>query len=200
MTEDGLRPPSLRRAPAEIETERLRLRQWTEEDRAPFAAMNADPRVMEHFPKLLTREESDAHVDRIEASFQDRGFGLWVLELKQSPGFLGFVGLGVPRFAAPFMPCVEIGWRLTFSAWGHGYATEAARACLETAFDVIGLTEVLSFTATSNVRSQKVMQRIGMHHDPAGDFDHPVLPSGHPLQRHVLYRASQQSERGASAP
>ncbi|GAA4596842.1 GNAT family N-acetyltransferase [Planotetraspora phitsanulokensis] len=169
-----------------LETERLTLRRWREGDLEPFAALNADPVVMEHFPSALSREQSDAMVRRIEAGFEDRGFGLWAVEADGT--FLGFTGLSVPRFTAAFTPCVEIGWRLARHAWGYGYATEAAMAVLEDAFGRLGLAEVVSFTAVGNVRSQAVMRRIGMSHDPAGDFDHPALAEDSPLRRHVLYR------------
>ena len=171
-----------------LETDHLLLRRWRPEDRAPFAAMNTDPEVMEHFPARLTRAESDAFVDRIEAGFAEHGFGLWALEVRGTGEFIGFTGLSVPSFEAHFTPAVEIGWRLARPAWGHGYASEAARRALATGFDGYQLPEVVSFTAVPNVRSQAVMRRIGMTHDPADDFDHPSLP-GHRLQRHVLYRA-----------
>ncbi|WP_405393695.1 GNAT family N-acetyltransferase [Microbispora hainanensis] len=173
-----------------IRTERLVLRRWREDDKEPFAALNADPVVMEHFPATLSREDSDALAERIEAGFDEHGFGLWAVEADGE--FIGFTGLSVPRFTAPFTPCVEIGWRLARSAWGRGYATEAARASLEDGFGRAGLTEVVSFTAVQNVRSQAVMGRLGMTHDPADDFDHPALPAGHPLRRHVLYRIRRQ--------
>ena len=173
-----------------ISTERLVLRRWLERDRAPFAAMNADPEVMAHFPAPLSREESDAFVDRIEAGFDEHGFGLWALEVRSSGVFMGFTGLAVPSFEAAFTPAVEIGWRLQRSAWGGGYATEAARAALDVAFDQIGLREVVSFTSTVNERSQAVMRRLGMTHDPADHFDHPRVPPG-PLRRHVLYRMTE---------
>lgn len=166
------------------------LRRWREDDKEPFAALNADPVVMEHFPATLSREDSDALAERIEAGFDEHGFGLWAVEADGE--FIGFTGLSVPRFTAPFTPCVEIGWRLARSAWGRGYATEAARASLEDGFGRAGLTEVVSFTAVQNVRSQAVMGRLGMTHDPADDFDHPALPAGHPLRRHVLYRIRRQ--------
>ncbi|MBO4273937.1 GNAT family N-acetyltransferase [Microbispora triticiradicis] len=170
-----------------IRTDRLVLRRWREDDKEPFAALNADPVVMEHFPATLTREESDALVERAEAAIEERGFGWWAVEVDGE--FIGFTGLSVPAFTAHFTPCVEIGWRLARSAWGHGYATEAARASLEYGFGTLGLTEVVSFTAVPNLRSQAVMRRLGMTRDPGEDFDHPVLPEGHPLRRHVLYRA-----------
>ena len=164
------------------------LRGWRLSDREPFASMNADPEVMEHFPAALTRAQSDAAADRIEAGFAERGFGLWALEIAGGEPFIGFSGLAVPRFEAPFTPAVEIGWRLARRWWGHGYATEAARRVLEFAFRDVGLPEVVSFTSATNVRSQAVMGRIGMTHDPADDFDHPLLAEGHLLRRHVLWR------------
>ena len=150
--------------------------------------MNADTAVMEFFPALLGRAESDTMVDRIEAHFSEHGFGLWALEVAQSGEFIGFTGLSVPRFGAHFMPAVEIGWRLARSAWGNGYATEAARRALRFAFAEAGLAEVVSFTTVANLRSRAVMERIGMTRDPADDFDHPLVPEGSPLRPHVLYR------------
>lgn len=172
----------------EIDTERLRLRRWLPTDREPFAALNADPRVIEHLPGPLSREESDALVDRIEAHFDRHGFGLWAVEILDGEPFAGFIGLSVPRFEARFTPCVEIGWRLGAPHWGRGYATEGARAALTFGFGDLGLEEIVSFTVPDNVRSRRVMEKIGMTHDPADDFDHPLLPEGHPLRRHVLYR------------
>ncbi len=172
-----------------IQTPRLLLRPWTTADRAPFAALNADPAVMEHFPSVLTRAESDAMADRIVAHFDRHGYGLWAVELPDVP-FAGFVGLNVPVFEAPFMPCVEIGWRLAAAQWGHGYAREAAAAVLKWAFGVKQIPEIVSFTVPGNARSRRVMEAIGMTHDPAGDFEHPLLPKGHRLRRHVLYRAA----------
>lgn len=178
-----------------LRTDRLILRRWQHGDREAFAAMNADPEVMEHFPATLTRDESDAFVDRIEAAFGDRGFGLWALEIAGTGQFIGFTGLSVPRFQTHFTPAVEVGWRLCRSSWGHGYASEAARCALGFAFDEVGLREVVSFTTTSNVRSQAVMRRIGMTHDPADDFDHPRMEESHPLRRHVLWRMSAERWR-----
>jgi RimJ/RimL family protein N-acetyltransferase len=171
-----------------IETERLILREWREEDREPFARMNCDPAVMEFFPAMLSRTESDALVDRIEAHFAATGFGVWATELKATGEFIGFVGLWVPKFEAHFTPCVEIGWRLAAAHWGCGLATEGALAAVEYAFGELGLKELVSFTTESNSRSRRVMEKIGMTHDPADDFDHPDLPVGHRLRRHVLYR------------
>ncbi|MFB6722143.1 GNAT family N-acetyltransferase [Kribbella sp. NPDC056345] len=174
----------------DLTTDRLLLRQWRDADREPFAALNADPVVMEHFPRPVTREESDALIDRASASISGQGWGLWAVEVRETGEFIGFTGLAVPRFEAAFLPGVEIGWRLAKGAWGNGYATEAALAALDFGFGPVGLSEILSFTATTNVPSQRVMQKIGMIHDEAGDFDHPNIPAGHRLQRHVLYRIS----------
>lgn len=170
------------------ETERLVLREWKEADREPFARLNADPRVMEFMPALLSREESDRLVDRIEAGFRERGFGLCAAELRMDHTFIGFVGLSVPRFQARFMPCVEIGWRLSADYWGMGLATEGAREMVRYAFDTVRLDSLVSFTAPANLRSRRVMEKLGMTHDPGDDFDHPGLPEDHALRRHVLYR------------
>ena len=173
----------------ELRTPRLLLRRWRPEDREPFAALNADPVVMEHFPSVLTRQESDALADRIEAGFAEHGFGWWAVEADGV--FVGFTGLSVPAFEAPFLPSVEVGWRFARPAWGRGWASEAATAALEAAFGPLALPEVLSFTATTNVRSEAVMRRIGMTR--AGTFEHPKLPEGHRLRTHVLYRAEATS-------
>jgi RimJ/RimL family protein N-acetyltransferase len=172
----------------ELRTERLRLRRWVPADREPFAALNADPAVMEFFPSTLTREESDAIAVRIEVLFERQGFGLWAVEIPGVAPFAGFIGLAVPRFEAHFTPCVEIGWRLATAHWGRGYATEGARASLAFAFDTLHLPEVVAFTVTTNERSRRVMERLGMTRHPADDFDHPMLAPEHPLRRHVLYR------------
>jgi RimJ/RimL family protein N-acetyltransferase len=171
-----------------LRTERLLLRRWRDEDRHPFASLNADPRVMEHMPGLLTRAESDAAAARIEEHFAAHGFGLWAVEIPGVAPFAGFVGLSVPRFQAAFTPCVEVGWRLAAAHWGQGYATEGARAALAAAFGELGLEEVVSFTVPGNVASRRVMEKLGMARDPGEDFEHPTLPAGHPLRRHVLYR------------
>jgi RimJ/RimL family protein N-acetyltransferase len=173
-----------------IDTPRLILRDWRPEDLPAFAAMNADPRVMEFFPKPLDRAESDARVAKIGDHFARHGFGLWAVEVRDVAGFIGFVGLSVPQFEAHFTPCVEVGWRLAFEHWGLGYATEAARAALDFGFQCLALEEIVSFTVPANRRSRAVMERIGMTRNPADDFDHPTLPEGHPLRRHVLYRTA----------
>lgn len=170
--------------PPTIQTERLLLRQWRDDDRDAFAALNADPVVMEHFPATLTRAESDAFVDRHSALIDQRGWGLWACEVRETGEFIGFVGLAVPVFDADFIPCTEIGWRLSASSWGRGYATEAARAVLDFAFDEIGLDDIVSFTYIGNHRSRRVMEKIGLVE--RGEFDHPNLP-GDRVQRHVLY-------------
>jgi RimJ/RimL family protein N-acetyltransferase len=176
------------RLPPDLRTERLWLRRWRPADRAPFRALNADPQVMQHFPGLLSAAESDALAQRIEQHFAEHGFGLWVVDVTGVTPFAGYVGLSVPRFEAPFTPCVEIGWRLARSCWGRGYATEAARAVLAFGFEGLALGEIVSFTVPDNDRSRRVMERIGMSRNPDGDFEHPGLPDGHPLRRHVLYR------------
>jgi ribosomal-protein-alanine N-acetyltransferase len=150
--------------------------------------MNADPEVMEHFPEPLTRRQSDELLEQIEAGFAESGFWLWALEVRASGEFIGFTGLAAPEFEAHFTPAVEVGWRLVRSAWGNGYATEAALAALAFGFEVVGLEEIVSFTTVANLRSRAVMERIGMSHDPADDFDHPGLPVGHPQRPHALYR------------
>jgi RimJ/RimL family protein N-acetyltransferase len=172
----------------QLRTERLLLRRWRDTDREPFAAMNADPVVMEFFPKLLTPAESDDFVDRIEHAFEARGWGLWAVEVAEHGAFAGFVGLWPADFDAPFTPAVEIGWRLNSPFWGKGYAPEAARAALQFGFEQLGLDEIVSFTAVINQRSQRVMQKIGMTSDPAESFDHPRPDIPERLRRHVLYR------------
>jgi ribosomal-protein-alanine N-acetyltransferase len=147
---------------------------------------------MEHFPAVLTRRQSDELVERIEGGFEASGFGLWALEVRGTGEFIGFTGLAVPEFEADFTPAVEVGWRLARSAWGSGYATEAARAALQFAFEEAGLSEIVSLTTPANRRSRAVMERIGMKRDPGDDFDHPGLPVGHPLRPHVLYRIAAQ--------
>lgn len=176
-----------------IVTERLILRRWTGSDRAPFAAMNADPEVMEHYPSLLDPAASDALVDRIEAQFEELGYGLWALEVRSTGEFIGYTGLLRQTFAARFTPTVEVGWRLARPAWRQGYATEAARSSLDRGFTTLGLDEIVSMTAVGNVRSRRVMQRLGMTHDPADDFLHPNVEAGSPLQPHVLYRIRREA-------
>jgi len=170
----------------EFVTPRLRLRQWRESDGAPFAAMNADPAVMEFFPSLQSREASDASIKVWQSQFATQGWSNWAVELLESGQFIGFIGLSVPRRTLPFSPCVEIGWRLASAHWGNGYATEGARAALSVAFERIGLSEVVSFTAVGNLKSRAVMERIGMV-NVNQDFEHPGMPEGHCLRLHCLY-------------
>jgi len=143
---------------------------------------------MQYLPGALSRQASDALAARIAAQWDERGFGLWAVEVPGVAPFAGFVGLSIPSFEAPFAPCVEIGWRLAAPFWGRGYASEAARAALAFGFENLRLAEIVSFTTPDNLRSRRVMEKIGMLRDPADDFDHPALPAGHPLRRHVLYR------------
>jgi RimJ/RimL family protein N-acetyltransferase len=182
-----------RESPMELRTARLRLRQWQSSDRAPFAEMNADPRVMEHFSETLSREDSDALAALFETNLEQHGFGLWAVEITDVAPFAGFVGLSAPAFDAHFTPCTEIGWRLAAEHWGHGYATEGARAVLALGFESLGLGEIVSFTVPGNFRSRRVMEKIGMVCSAADDFDHPRLPEGHRLRRHVLYRMTRQN-------
>ncbi|MBP8297464.1 MAG: GNAT family N-acetyltransferase [Burkholderiales bacterium] len=171
----------------ELETPRLRLRQWREADREPFAALNADPAVMEFFPALQLRETSDASIDAWQSRFTTQGWSNWAIELRATGEFLGFTGLSVPRRVLPCSPCVEVGWRLAREHWGRGYATEAARAALHAGFTQLQLPEIVSFTAVGNLRSRAVMERIGMR-NANQDFEHPGVPEGHVLRRHCLYR------------
>ena len=175
-------------APPELRTSRLLLRGWRPEDREPFAALNADPRVTEFLGRMGDRAESDELLDRAEEHWTARGFGLWAVERLEDGAFLGFTGLSSPSFEAAFTPAVEVGWRLAHAAWGHGYATEAAEEALAFGFERLGLEEIVSFTTVANERSRRVMERLGMRRDPADDFDHPRLEEGHPLRPHVLYR------------
>ena len=179
-----------------LRTERLLLRPWRDSDRAPFAAMNADPKVMEHFPAVSSREESDAAVDRIVARMEQQGFGLWAVEVPGVAEFVGFIGLSRAD-AILWYPAVEIGWRLAAQHWGRGYATEGAWASLAHAFDGLDLDEVVSFTTTANERSRHVMEKIGMTRRPEDDFDHPGVPPAWSGRRHVLYRITRAQWQGS---
>lgn len=181
----------------DLRTDRLLLRQWRETDLQPFAALNADPAVMEHFPAPLERAQSDALAARERSRIEERGWGLWAVEIVASGDFIGFVGLAEEDFGFDWTPAVEIGWRLAQAAWGYGYATEAATAVLAHAFQVLGLDEVVSFTATTNAPSLAVMQRIGLHLHPASPFHHPRVEPGHRLEEHALYHLTVQDWRGA---
>ena len=172
----------------QLSTERLVMRRSGPADLAPLAAMNADPQVMKHFPEPLSADGTARMMARIEAHFEREGFGVWTLERRDTGEVIGLAGLARPQWDAHFMPAVEIAWRLARHAWGKGYASEAARRALAFGFGEMGLGEIVSFTATCNLRSMAVMERIGMRRDAQGDFDMPVLPAGHRLRRHVLYR------------
>jgi ribosomal-protein-alanine N-acetyltransferase len=169
-------------------TERLILREWRDADVAPFIKINADPVVMVFFPQTLSEDRTRRFVDRIHTRWRKLGYSLWAVERKDTAGFIGYVGLWPATFPAHFTPAVEVGWRLAADQWGHGYATEGARAALDYAFGKLDLPEIVSFTSTINVRSWRVMERLGMRRDPSGDFEHPDVPEGHPLRPHVLYR------------
>ncbi len=171
----------------EFETPRLRLRQWRESDREPFAALNADARVMEFFPATRSHQSSVASIDAWQTQFASQGWSNWATEVKASGEFIGFVGLSVPRRPLPCSPCVEVGWRLAHAHWGFGYACEAARGALAIGFERLGLSEIVSFTAIGNLRSRAVMERIGMS-NANEDFEHPGVPKGHTLRLHCLYR------------
>ena len=172
-----------------IRTKRLLLRPWREEDFEPFAELNADPRVMEYFPSTLSREESIQMAQRMQAKIEERGWGWWAVSVVGGAEFIGFIGMNTID-KTHFAPGVEVGWRLAYDYWGKGYATEGALACLTYGFENLQLQEIVSFAAAQNRRSIAVMKKIGMHRNPADDFDHPKIPEGHPLRRHVLYRLS----------
>lgn len=173
-----------------LKTQRLILRAWQEDDLEPFAKLNADQRVREFFPSCLSREESDASVKNFSEHIQKYGWGLFATCLIETEKFIGFIGMQHVNFEAPFTPAVEIGWRIAHEHWGKGYATEGAKAVLEYAFNTVKLKEIVSFTAEQNMRSRNVMEKIGMQHIPEKDFDHPQVPDGHALRRHVFYQAS----------
>jgi RimJ/RimL family protein N-acetyltransferase len=185
-----------------IETERLRLREWRDADLAPFADLCADPVVREHFPATLTPEQSAEWAGRIRQHFARHGYGLWAVERGNRAPFIGYLGLSVVGFEAHFTPAVEIGWGFARTAWGRGYASEAARAVLRHGFERLGLAEVVSFSVPANTRSWGLMKGIGMQRNPLEDFDHPALPEGHPLRRHVLYRlaADDWQRRAETSP
>lgn len=184
----------------QLRTERLVLRRWRHEDLEPFAALNADPRVMEHFPAPLDRAESDAMVERIEAHFEAHGWGLWAAEVVASGAFTGFIGLWPPGFEAHFTPAVEVGRPLAHEHWGQGCAPEGARAAITDGFERLGLEEIVSMTSVGNDRSRRVIEKLGMTHDPDDDFDHPRMPPGHRLERHVLYRLRRDGWAAAAVP
>ncbi len=179
-----------------IRTERLLLRRWRDDDRPAFAALNADPAVVEHLQGPMTRDASDAFIDRIEVHWREHGWGLWALEVPGVAPFIGYVGLWPANYVTG-RPMVEVGWRLAREFWGHGYVTEAAQEALHFGFDKVGLDEIVSFTVPQNERSWRVMERIGLVRDPAGDFDHPrVHAVRYPdLVHHVFYRLGHEAWR-----
>ncbi len=183
--------------PIEFETDRLLIRQWRSADREPFALLNADPKVMEFFPALLNRAESDAMAERCQSPIDERGWGLWATESKATKEFIGFVGLHIPSPELPFSPCVEIGWRLAFRFWGKGFATEAAKSALRVGFALLDLPEIVSFTTLDNLKSRAVMVRLGMVE--AANFAHPQIPEGSALRQHCLYRLSRSRWSSDSA-
>jgi RimJ/RimL family protein N-acetyltransferase len=181
-----------------IRTPRLVLREWRDADLEAFAAFNADPRVREYFPSLMTRAESQASIDRMRAHQAEYGFGFWAIDVPGVADCVGMCGLAWARFEAHFTPCVEIGWRIAQAHWGQGYAPEAARAWLDYGFATLGLDEIVAFAVIANTKSRRVMEKIGMSYNPTDDFDHPGLPPGHPLRRHVLYRITNGARRTPS--
>ena len=180
----------------EITTERLLLRQWRDQDYAPFAALNADPRVMEYFPSTLDRATSDGLADSLRSAMATNGWGLWAVELRATRSFVGFVGLQHAPAVLPFAPAVELGWRLAQPHWGNGYAPEAAREAVRVAFEQVGFAELVAFTAVGNLKSRAVMEKLGMRH--AAEFQHPRVPAGHPLRAHCLYRLARAEWVGAT--
>jgi ribosomal-protein-alanine N-acetyltransferase len=183
-----------------LSTKRLYLRGWRDEDRDLYAAINSDPQVREFFPELLTREQSDAQITVFEDHFAAHGFGMWALEPRETGELVGFTGMDLATYDAHFAPAVEIGWRLARSAWGHGYASEAAREVLRYGFNELELEEIVACTTPANLRSRAVMERLAMTRDPDEDFDHPEVAAGHPLCRHVLYRLSAARWRSLASP
>lgn len=181
-----------------IQTPRLILRQWQETDLEPWAEMNADPAVREFFTTLLTREKSDQWVRRHAAAIEEKGWGFWAAELRETSQFIGFVGLFKLETGFPFCPAVEVGWRLAREYWGKGYATEGGRASLAFGFEELQLEEIIAITPVGNQRSRRVMAKLGMHHDENDDFDEPTIPLHHPLRRHVLYRLEREEWQGQS--
>ncbi|GKU75673.1 GNAT family N-acetyltransferase [Paenibacillus sp. L3-i20] len=172
-----------------IETARLQLRDWEQRDLEPFSQLNADEEVMTYFPKTLSIEETETFYQSIMSEFKDSGFGLYAVEVKENKEYIGFIGFHKAIFAADFTPCIEIAWRLKRDAWGKGYATEGAAACLQYGFGELGFKDIYSFTADINTPSKKVMQKIGMKF--VNEFNHPKVEKGSPLYKHVLYHVSQ---------
>jgi RimJ/RimL family protein N-acetyltransferase len=176
-----------------LQTDRLILRAWRDDDIAPWAEMSADPRVMEFFPSILARADAEKTAVRMRELLERDGFGWWALEVKGGAPFIGVIALQMVPFEVPFTPAMEVGWRLAFEHWDNGYATEGAQAALRFGFEVLDQEQIVAMTAAINLQSQHVMERLGMTRDPIDDFDHPRLPDGHPLRRHVLYRLKRVS-------
>ncbi len=171
-----------------LHTQRLILRPWRPSDLFPFAQINADPQVMEFYPETLSQIQSDALAEKIQKDFAERGYGFWAVEVPGVSDFIGYIGLNYWNLEAPFAPCIDIGWRLGSPYWGKGYATEGAKAALHHGFEILKFPEIVSMATIKNIRSHRVMQRLGMTNDPAENFQHPKLPLGHPLSWRVLYR------------
>lgn len=184
--------------PTVLRTQRLILRRWKESDLLPFARINADPRVMEFMLGTMTEEETRQSIERIEKHFDAHGFGGWAVEVADSEKFIGLVGISIPRYTLPFSPCVEIAWRICAEEWGKGYAPEAANEAMRDGFERVGLQEIVSFTTLTNLKSRRVMEKLGMRYCPAEDFDHPMVAEGHSLRRHALYRMSKVDWRPQS--
>ncbi len=179
-----------------LETERIIMREWLPSDQAPFSRMNADPLIMEYFPRVLDEAATAKLIDRFQDHFAKHGFGMYALENKETKEFMGFAGLGHVRDIFPFGPAVEMAWRLEYEYWGKGFATEAAHAILNLAFNELNLKEVVAFSVYDNSRAIHMMEKLGMKHDKKGDFDYPKLPKGHPLGCHVLYRLKSEDYKG----
>jgi RimJ/RimL family protein N-acetyltransferase len=183
-----------------IRTERLILRPWRKNDLDSFAKINADPKVMEFYPSVMTREESDDLAMKFQKEFKERGYGFWAVEVPGVADFIGYVGLNYWNLEMPFAPCIDIGWRLDSSFWGHGYATEGAEASLHYGFKILGLSEIVAMATIENARSKRVMERLGMKSDPAENFEHPKVPKGDPLSWRVLYRLPSTEWAAQSKP
>ncbi|MBX3659460.1 MAG: GNAT family N-acetyltransferase [Ramlibacter sp.] len=198
------RAPATPVAPSLLTSARVRLRPWADADRAPFAALNADPEVMAHFPARLSRAQCDEMVDRISHFIEENGWGFWAADRLAADGtppqFMGFVGLNRPMADLPFKPCVEIGWRLARPFWGQGLASEAAQLALRVGFDSLGLDEIVAFTAVGNQRSRAVMHRLGLQESPGERFEHPSVPVGHPVRPHCLYRLPRRQWAARQSP
>lgn len=175
-----------------LKTERLILRPWLKSDLHPFSELNADPKVMEFYHSTLTREESDALAEKIQRDYRKRNYGFWAMEVPRVAPFIGYVGLNDWNLEMSFAPCIDVGWRLASSYWGYGYATEGARASLSYGFETLGISEIVSMATIGNVRSHRVMERLGMRRNPTEDFPHPKVPCDHPLSMRVLYRIKRE--------